>query len=328
MSQGQRALVVTAAVCALGSVVGAARAEELTLTWDAPPGCPTRENALSTVTLLAGKGSLRAISASVHIRQTDTGWLAELTAAGGSRELRGASCLEVARSATVILALAAGGTLDETAASEPATARDGEQRAAPAASSESPTGRESAPVAQPPTPARVVREDDSRTAWQLGAALHLLGEIGILPAPSLGAMGAFRVEHGAPGAELQLRAVLPRSKALATDASRGGDFGWQSLALAATYRVAEPWALALGFEAGRLTGEGFGVDHHVLAVGTWLAPSAGVTVRLLTTRHFALEGAANVAIALLRPRFGLDAHGTVHRPAAASGRLELGIGWR
>src|SRR3954447_15476076 len=105
MSLRWRVVVTAALLGALGSLTRTARAAEITLDWDAPPGCPTQATALSAVTRLAGEGTPRELSASVRIRQVGARWVAEVTAAGGARELHGTTCLEVAQSAAVILAL-------------------------------------------------------------------------------------------------------------------------------------------------------------------------------------------------------------------------------
>jgi len=162
----------------------------------------------------------------------------------------------------------------------------------------------------------------------------LVGDSGSLPAPALGVavgveldwsqlqlelLGTFWLEQhpelepttpGGAGAELNL----------ATAALRGcaNPFGTSRDALAAS--------LCVGWEMGRLSGNGTGITEPRHASALWLAPSlqARLAWQLPGTR-LRIGAELGAALPLDRSEFVLDRLGTVHQPDSLVARAALGM---
>jgi hypothetical protein len=170
---------------------------------------------------------------------------------------------------------------------------------------------------------------DDRLAPSLGAGV--LGEVGVLPAPSLGARLALGARWRAWRLELAGLALLPRRAALGTSGEMSARIGWWAAQLAACRHVLGAFEACLGSELGELSGEGSGVDAPRAARGTWFAETLGAA---WSSRWPSRSGpwswqlGSSLAIAVVRPEFGFDGLGALHRPSPISGRLWLGIDWR
>ncbi|HKP63600.1 MAG TPA: hypothetical protein VJV78_42990 [Polyangiales bacterium] len=152
MRDSRASMRVLSLVCsiALGQIAlsRAHAAEPLELEWSAPAGCPDREYVRGEVSERLGERAAQGspLSASGQIEATAAGFELQLRAQGGERRLEAASCEELAESAAVILAL----LIDPQAASPP-----------PAAS------------------------EPGLRVWGAVRA-ELVGDLGLLPGPSLG----------------------------------------------------------------------------------------------------------------------------------------------
>jgi len=319
-------------------VCSAASAQPLDLAWTAPPECPQAAAAEARVLRLVGTDAVGSVAASVSLRQRgENRWSATLELGGATRELEGESCDSVADAAIVILAMA----IDpEAAASSQSVAV-----AVPVPVPEPPT----APVAaapEPPSPrpapaagananqrspgdtvdvAPVSLPTAELAPW--GASLRGLGEWGMLPAPSVGGAVAVHAAWGGGNlAELSALALLPRDEVVEGGTS-GGEFSWFALQLTACRRLARPAFVCGGFEAGRLSGTGFGTREVRTQHTFWAAPGLELRFAPALGGSLALEASAGLFIALRKPEFALDGVGVVHQPGPVSGRVELGIGW-
>jgi hypothetical protein len=87
----------------------------------------------------------------------------------------------------------------------------------------------------------------------------------------------------------------------------------------------------VGSELGELSGEGSGVDAPRAARGTWFAETLGAVWSSpwpSPSGPWSWQLGSSLAIAVVRPEFGFDGLGVLHRPSPISGRLWLGIDWR
>ena len=79
-----------------------------------------------------------------------------------------------------------------------------------------------------------------------------------------------------------------------------------------------------GFELGRMSATGFGVDLPASKAIAWAAVPFGATVGWAPARHFGLELAGGAALAITRPNWLLEDIGDIDRPAAVAGRVRGG----
>jgi len=181
--------------------------------------------------------------------------------------------------------------------------------------------------ARPPPSAPSHR--DERIA--VGLAAGVLAEVGVLPSPSLGARLAIGAGWRAWRLELAGVALLPRRAELESSADLSARIGWWAAQLAACRRVVGPFEGCLGSELGELRGEGSGVDAPRAARGTWFAEALSAIWSARRPRQsgpWSWQLGTSLALAVVRPEFGFDGLGVLHRPSPISGRLWLAIDWR
>jgi hypothetical protein len=297
--------------------VARARARE-PLSWTAPAGCP-RQDALRAALTHATADPDAGAGVRVLIEPPGQAWRAHIEMPTGTRQLEGESCQALADAVIVILTLA----VDEQRA---AVAADDDARAEPA------------PLVAPARPAPTLASDSApapleRRALRAGSpgvmlAAALLAEVGLLPAPSAGPRLSLGLSDGRWMAELAASALLPRHAALGGGAAPNADirwFGGQALVCRASHPRLR---LCAGGELGELVGKGSGVDRPATAHGTWLAFMSNAALRApVGSLRLSWELGLGAAWAVLRPEFGFDGLGTLHRASQASGRLWLGLGW-
>jgi len=238
-------------------------------------------------------------------------------AAGGaprSRELTAASCAELADAAAVAIAMSVR-ALD--AGEPPATPARPPAPMPPAATA-------------PPADATVRTTAASSAPERITPVLTLatVAGIGALPGPGLG----LQLDVGAQISFIRLVArgalFASQEKRLADDT--GGDFllAFGALLACASQAVGKPTLLGCaGFELGRLSGEGLGIDRPRLGTVTWLAPTAEVGIHFPLTPKLAVVVRAGAAVPLQRPDFVIDPTVRIHRPASIDGRAALGLEW-
>ncbi len=309
-------------------LAGAARAEPrpsaVSLTWEAPVGCPSSERILAETDRILAGSTVRTdppIEARARVRRDGETWILSLETrrgeAVGTRELAGESCTAVGEAMIVILIL----MID------------------PALMPETPPRLEPEPVAQvvapPPVqkPAAVVARPAPpppiACRWGRPAlALSLLGDLGALPAPAAGGELAFGLRRCSLGASAGVRALYPRTGEAELDTSAGGDLWLIAGALAiGLARDLGPLELGTrgGLEVGAMSGRGVGINHPDSGRALWLAASAGAAVRIPLAARLAAAAAVDLVVPLRRARFVIDDLGSVHRAAPVTGRLALGL---
>jgi hypothetical protein len=343
------------AVLGLASLLIPSGARAAEIEWRAPEHCPDAdelrfrvERAIAMPLTHAAKLRFRVTAA-----PSGSGFAARIEVATGQasgareRVLTAAACNELADMVTVAVALALGAdpnaigagaatpadtspvTVTEVAAND---GRSGLESASAAASDYGPVGggspidtAEGAPAAQRPG-----------DGWRPGLALWLLADSGSLPAPAPGAAIGVQLER----AYFQLRALgtalfgQHESLAVAGAATPGADLAlWTgALSACATPFGASGAALVAqgcaGWELGRLTGEGTGVQRPRAGSALWSAPRIDLGARwALGSSAWRLGAQLTLALPLARENFVLNELGSVHRAPSAVGRVALGLEW-
>jgi hypothetical protein len=330
-----------------------ALAQPLRLELDAPAACATRESVVREVERRVEPGA-REISARASIHPDRGAWVLEVEFDDGRRRLTGDSCVALAQTLTVILALA----IDPSANAEP-TGVSGEQESDAAASGHDPDSGASSPAAsgnsaapKVPEPRLGARRSRPRsrqgraqpgprkqqnvqspvtTPLRFGVSALVLAETGALPGPTLGPGVRARLERGGWAGEVSGGYLLPRFAQL-PDAPRGkgGDLSLWLVQAAACRGFLRNQLIGVcaGGEGGELVGAGRGVTAQqtgrALWTAVWLGLGAGAALGAGTYGDARLS----LAVPLRRPSFGLDGFEGRYRPSAVSGRIQLGFGFR
>jgi hypothetical protein len=321
---------------AVAVVAITARAQTpLTLDWEAPDGCPTGPSVTRAVEKLITQPPPRVLQASATITKRGERWAAEIRTPRGERRLDGESCRAVAEAVAMVLALAIDPNASPNAAAfaafdEPDSPAPAPESRAPApAAPATPIASTSRPSDRPVPPTETSREKADDALGVL-AALFAVGELGMLPQPTLGAALGVGVGAGAWSVEVGPMFLIPRSGSLEDDTSRGGEIGYiggYAAGCLAPFR-SRRFDVCGAFEVGRIAGSGFGVTDPLPAEALWLAPALFGAMRVPVAGSFQGEGRLVVAAPLHRPTFELSDLGDVHRPALLSVRGELGFSWR
>jgi hypothetical protein len=237
-------------------------------------------------------------------------WRAVLSLPEGQRQLEGESCAALVDAAAVIVALSLEQrrqiselTLAPAAAVAPAPSR-----------LEDVSAESSSEGGSPVRPLRVM--------------LHvgLLGEVGLLPAPSLGPRLLVTFERGLWSVDVGGAFLLARHAELRS--GEAADIHWFGGQLAACRSVKGPLRACFGAEAGQIVGTGSGVDEPATNSGSWLAVTAEASFRGTVADSLGWELGLGAAAAVVRPEFGFDELGVLHRASSVSGRFFAGLGWR
>lgn len=279
-----------------------------------------------------------AVKFVVEMRHAANTYAARLVVSGASateskqRELSAASCGELADAVVVAMTLALG------AAAQPAAAATGATHSAePVATPPLQTAPSSAPAvaAAPVSDAAVAEPTEEAAASPLRPALSLavLGDVGSLPAPALGAALGVQLSWQ----RLQLRALgtlLFEQHAEVGDGPGrppGADLQLWTAALSGCttalggQRLGVTLPVCLGFELGRLSGTGTDVLEPRSGSALWAAARADVGALWCPGEGpLCLTGTLTAAAPLTRSRFALAEIGTVYRPSPVVGRLSLG----
>jgi len=316
------------AVGLVGLAAGEARAQPrpsaVSLTWEAPAGCPSSERILAETDRILAGSTVRTdppIEARARVRQDGERWVLSLETrrgdAVGTRELAGESCTALGEAMIVILVL----MIDPALIAEAPPRLEPEPVAVVTPPRQAPVVV-SQPAPPPPPPSPGCR-------WGRPAlALSALGDLGALPAPAAGGELGFGLRRCALGASAAFRALYPRTGEAELDAGAGGDLWLAAGALAlGVARDLGPLELGArgGVEVGAMSGRGVGINHPDSGRALWLAASAGAVLRLQLAAQLAALMGLDLVVPLRRPRFVIDDLGSVHRAAAVTGRLALGL---
>ncbi|MFV8755210.1 hypothetical protein ACNOYE_32070 [Nannocystaceae bacterium ST9] len=296
----------------------------VSLGWNSPIGCPTREQALSELRELlpnASEGPEAELRVEIAIAgQPEQRFVAELRFVGArgvdERSIVGASCEVVASAALLVVAV----TIDPIATVEQIEARTAEVEPEPS------------PRPEPAVSPESVEPDEQPLAFvdprESGESLHLEPEpepatrptrarvaLGVLGGGGWGPLragsGSLAIELGVFGPwwrwELRGSSVLPR--ALDTDAGRRARYDAWLIATRgclvpplAQARVELP--VCLGLEAGVLRGRGIGSTPNPRGASQpWAAARIGAGLRWVPRPRFALGFEIDLLAALLRGGF-------------------------
>jgi hypothetical protein len=310
----------------------------LLLGYDAPRDCPTQSEVKQAAIRLAGQTHKAQVIANVQIEKDSQGYLARVRTHEGSRQrlLRDISCTAVAEAVEVLLALAIDPDAQVAFPSSPSNAPAPawpEARPVSKLEASSPSKMQQVPPLPPGPPTQIVTSrDPSRSITVITSALLGL-DTGALP--RLSEVASAQVGVGMPRWALfgaghmwgKSKAELPGVKGM------GGDFSLWTVSGTACFWIAGTLPavdLCVGGEAGRLSGESFGVRKPGKGASLWLAPLAGISAKLPVNPTLALVLGTEVAAPLIRHGFylqevGAEESSRVYRPAPFSARLNFGL---
>jgi hypothetical protein len=307
------------------TVAFAREAPAAELTVDAPPACAEPATLAEEVGELIGRPLTEVAGFDFHVRigetspgkwrlrlETVAGKDADAPTVGGSREIDGTTCAELAEAASVAIAVSVQSM--EAARREP-----------PPASLTPPSPSPAHNPAAPPT-AAIAANAPAKPTWRASATLALTTNTGALPSTSPGLEVEGGLQRGA------LRLVILGSWFTSQDTvGFGGVGGTFQLALGGALGCYAPragrWTLLAcgGAELGRLAGTGLDVARPQTAAVLWRAvlAEAGTTVAVGANTAILLR--AGVSFPLARQEFVLDQSQQVYRPSPVAVRLTVGF---
>ena len=323
-----------------GIRVASAESESaLLLGYDAPRDCPTQGEVKQAAIRLAGQTHKAQVIANVQIEKDSQGYLAHVRTHEGSRQrlLRDISCTGVAEAVEVLLALAIDPDAQVELASSPSNTTapawtDVRPFPKPDVSSFGRTQQvPPLPPISPPAQSAAASVPSRSMTVVVSALLGL--DVGTLPRVSEVASARLGVARprwalfGAGHLWGHSKAELPDVKGV------GGNFSLWTVSGTACFWIAGTLPavdVCVGGEAGRLSGESFGVRKPGSGTSLWLAPLAGVSGTMPINSILALVLGAEVAAPLIRHPFYLQDVGTedsrrLYRPAPFSARLNFGL---
>lgn len=328
-----------AALLLFGAGVGAPHAAAAApgLLWQAPSECPRAEEVTAAVAELLARPP-RWDSVRVELSHTGSRWRARLVTPEGERRFEGESCQAVTDAVTVVLALASEAVAAPAAAPESVLAPTADAAAAANRSLGTPPVVADSAADSVPSPAPAPRAATSASEaaplesgeFTLSLQAGLLAEVGMLPGPSIGPrLGVGLVQRGW-SLEVGVAALLPRHAELGGIESGAADIHWLGGQVVVCRVIQAPLTTCMGAESGQLIGTGSGVDAPLTASGWWLAGLASALLRgplASGALPVSWELGVSLALAAVRPQFGFDDLGVLHRASGLSGRFLLGLGW-
>jgi hypothetical protein len=304
-----------------GAASAGAAEPELSLSWQAPVGCPTQKDVETQFARLLG-GPKRVptgkhIDASAVLRAPATDrWALELSTvlegATGRRNLSGDSCASVSQAAALILAL----MIDPAAAER--------------------VGEASAPPPPPPPPPPTViapapPPPPAPTPVSLVARAFAGGVFALLPTPAPAAGVALGARRGRLSAELSGLGTLESRADSASLTTAGADLrliAGGARACGALGGHAVIWQACLGGELELVTGSGFGARGAHTETVKMLAGTGALLVAIPVGAHVALSIDLGAAVRAYHPAFVLnlpDGTSQLHRVPSASFSTAAGV---
>jgi hypothetical protein len=286
-----------------------AQVPNLKLTWDAPPGCPSRSDVERSVDRLLGGRSPddRRIDARVVVTLRPSGiWLAELAITGsasGRRELEGESCSAIALATSVVLAFAI------------------DPRAAPA-SPEEPREPPAAPVVP------IARETVSEPTVVF---VHAFGGAALraLPAAAIEFGLGAGVRHGRWETELMAAYAPSRSVQVSGPPRAGAEIDMLSATALGCFAPVATAAAALDLCVGgaleRMAADANGVSNPGSGSVLLFSPTAAVRSRSRLTPRLSLVLDLAATVRPFHPRFVIDGVGQVYDIPIVGGSLSGGL---
>jgi hypothetical protein len=282
---------------------GAGQEEGFTLSWQAPPDCPSQDSVRAEVARLLG-GEIRlpasrdfkASALVVHEQTWSVSIETELAGRSGRRSIEAASCQDLADATALILALTIDPDVVATRATRP------EPLPQPTPPPPPPTAPAPVPTVAGPTP--------QEQPWPADVlfGLHAQGSQGTLPSVDIGLGGSVGVVGRRYRAELRAAYGLRRDQVAnaATLPGAYGQFNFVAGTLAGCLNLGQE-ALAFGpcadAEIGMVSAQGFGVSQGFSADKFWLAIGAGGYAALSVDRRWRIPLHLDVLAPLVRPEF-------------------------
>jgi len=132
-----------------------------------------------------------------------------------------------------------------------------------------------------------------------------------------------------PYARFEARGALFPPRARTLEGDHGGEFSLLAGALFACIALAEGRAFGcIGYELGRISGEGTGVKHPRLGTALWQSVRSEAGLAWPISRDLRLTLRAGLSSPIDRPEFQLDGL-AVHQPGAVAVRAAVGVEfWR
>ncbi len=340
------ALLCLALAAALTSSAGftktswAQSTPSLSLTWDAPPECPSSANVLAeTERLLGGPASPRNPGGlTVHARVAHEGnWSVSLEARSGStlrtRNLRAQTCRGLSDATALILAL----MIDPEAVAI--------RRLLPAAPDEATEGAAPVPVPAPaptPTPTPTPASPESAPPGPSAPASRRLGvslgvpfsiESGSLPELEYGVGANVALRIDSVRFELSITYWLRTAVArVAEPPGVGGTFNLVSGALFGCYQWrwhAFEFGPCAELDAGRIEANGLAVSHPARAYPLWLAVGGGALGAVRLDDRWVIPLHLDLLVPLDRRDFMVqNVTGAIYQTASLAERLAMGLEYR
>lgn len=315
-------LVVAVLTCA--GRVGAQSPAPLSLTWDAPPSCPTASQVRSDVLRLVGDDELTSrLQCKGTVRFVGGGWRLELQTnldgREGERVLEGRACNTLSNAAAVTMAL----MLNPTPSSGALASLDSTEPAAPPPR---------LPVTPPidDTPAQLSTSTRTRDTRKARFAIAAAGGVDLGNVPSLDPQAALGLSLAIERWTFALWAFrgLAQDAPAANRASAGGRLTFDAVRASSCWRLTTvDWlriSPCLGLGLNRITGRGTGIQNPLDADVFWTGVDAGVRLALPVHGPLSLLALVGTTMPLARPRISIDDLGEVARVAPLTGRAHLG----
>ncbi len=317
------------------------RASAGSITWSAPPECPTTGDLRDEIDGLAvdphARSSLRVVADVTH--EPGPRYLLHLALTGGDgvvheRAMQGDTCREVFDAAAVVIAIAIHADVEASKAAEVSSTIDAPPTSDPSppilplATTPSSTSPEHPLMARAPwTPDRsssAVRRPDA--VWQLGALAG--AELAALPAPTPGFGLAAALDYKRNVVELRFLGFIPQTASLQALPSVGGDLSLY----AGSVRYCRSFfdgvvdvTPCAGIEAGAITVSSVGLAKAGSGLGPWLSPEISLRGSLRPMRSLAVTLEVAGMAPIFRPHFVITGGGEVFQPPSITGRALGGL---
>ena len=305
----------------------ASQEKAFTLSWQAPPDCPSPDEVRAAVARLLGGEirltagrDLKATASVAHGQVWSVSIETDFAGRPGRRSLEAASCQDLADATSLILAL----TIDpDVLATRPARPNP-----PPPPPPSPPAPQLPLPVATTTRPAP--QKQSAPTDLLLG--LYAQGSQGTLPAVDVGLGGGVGVAGRRYRAELRAAYGLRRDQSVNVSAPPGayGKFNFLAGTLAGCLNLGQE-AVAFGpcadAEVGWVSAQGFGVSQSLQATKPWLAVGAGGYAAISLGSRWSVPLHLDVLAPLLRREFVFNAAvpSRVFQAPAVGVRVNVGV---
>jgi hypothetical protein len=306
----------------------------IALTWNAPPVCPTGDDVLAAAAkMIRVRPAASIVHASAVVRRrAESSWSAELSAAGGSRHLEGASCDDLANTIAFILALAVDPNavpLDET---PPPPSGERMEDSHVETKSAAPPEQVLSPghISETTGPSAPLSSSAPRVA--LAAGIGVAARTGTLPSYGVGPslLGSVRIQR----TEVELLGdVMPSQTATlslplsflgARISAYDAGLGVAQLARFGRFEVGP----RLGLSLSALHATGFGTPTATEKWVFWIDASLGARAGYALGDRWSIVASIDAELPLARPELVIEGAGSVHRPSPFAFATALGLAVR